>query len=149
MSVLSIRRYQESDAAGFRALIEAENQRKGESTDPVELFERLLNDPTLIGWAILEDGLFAGHVGLVWRTGQVEPELNYVVSKAYRGRGLATAAVKLFVDEVRDELGLDRLLATVDVDNPASARVLEKAGFNFERQEVDEEGPYWVYFRRF
>ena len=33
--------------------------------------------------------------------------------------------------------------------DPTSAEFLEKAGFNFERQEVDEEGPYWVYFRRF
>ncbi|KAG8370227.1 hypothetical protein BUALT_Bualt14G0095100 [Buddleja alternifolia] len=57
-------------------------------------------------------------------------ELGYVIGSNYWGKGIATRAVKRAANEVFVEWGhLERLEAVVDVENPASQRVLEKAGF--------------------
>lgn len=61
-------------------------------------------------------------------------ELGYVLGSGYWGRGIATEAVRMAVAEVfggaRPEL--ERMEAVVDVENMASQRVLEKAGFRRE-----------------
>jgi RimJ/RimL family protein N-acetyltransferase len=60
-------------------------------------------------------------------------ELGYVLARAHWGRGVATAAVKRTLATVFGEVqGLERVEALVDVANPASQRVLEKAGFTRE-----------------
>jgi len=51
------------------------------------------------------------------------------VAQARNGRGIATTAVKLVVREAFMVLGLHRVEAGTLVDNVASQRVLEKAGF--------------------
>jgi RimJ/RimL family protein N-acetyltransferase len=56
-------------------------------------------------------------------------ELGYVLGRAYWGRGYATEAVGALLDHAR-ALGLRQLEAYSFVENPASARVLEKAAFD-------------------
>lgn len=59
--------------------------------------------------------------------------IGYRIAYDYWGKGIATEALKLTVKSVFEELGyLERLEAIADVDNPASQRVLEKAGFRKE-----------------
>ena len=55
-------------------------------------------------------------------------ELGYWVARPYWGRGFATEACDALVDIAR-ALGLASLEGSHFVDNPASARVLEKLGF--------------------
>ncbi|XP_062209047.1 uncharacterized protein LOC133910799 [Phragmites australis] len=60
-------------------------------------------------------------------------ELGYVLARAHWGKGVATAAVRRALGAVFAEVGrLARVEAPVDVDNPASQRVAEKAGFRRE-----------------
>ena len=59
-------------------------------------------------------------------------ELGYVVTRAARGRGVATAAVRLLADWVLREWCPARMQLTTSVDNPASQRVAERAGFRRE-----------------
>ncbi|XP_058086417.1 uncharacterized protein LOC131233647 [Magnolia sinica] len=57
-------------------------------------------------------------------------ELGYVLASKYWGQGIATRAVKMVIDSIFVEWPhLERLEALVDVENPGSQRVLEKAGF--------------------
>lgn len=67
-----------------------------------------------------------GTCGLAERNGQAE--LGYWIARPYWGKGIATEAAKAMVDAAR-ALGHQRLLASHFVDNPASGRVLRKAGF--------------------
>ena len=59
-------------------------------------------------------------------------ELGYWLAEPRWGRGVMTAAVRVFVPACLEEFQLDRIFATTSSKNPASARVLEKAGFAFE-----------------
>ena len=59
-------------------------------------------------------------------------ELGYWLAEPLWGRGIMTAAVRAFVPACLAAFDLDRMFATASSKNPASARVLEKAGFTFE-----------------
>lgn len=67
-----------------------------------------------------------GGVGLN-RTDTV-PELGYWIARDHWGRGYASEAAKA-VTALARTLGHERVAATHFIDNPASGRVLEKAGF--------------------
>lgn len=53
---------------------------------------------------------------------------GYVLAKPFWGRGLMTEALKHLVDWSLDQPDVFRAYAVCDVDNPSSARVMEKAG---------------------
>jgi ribosomal-protein-alanine N-acetyltransferase len=59
-------------------------------------------------------------------------ELGYVLARQYWRRGYMTEAVKSLIDKAFKYPGVYRVWAVCDVDNAASARVLEKAGMQRE-----------------
>jgi RimJ/RimL family protein N-acetyltransferase len=81
-----------------------------------------------------EDGFLVGAIGVMRHTGKGahRGELGYWLAKAYRGRGVMTRAVQAVVAYGFATLGLQRLEATAFTHNPASQRVLERAGFTRE-----------------
>ena len=88
-------------------------------------------DPVLPSFLIFErtSGApqFVGACGLGRRpSGSVE--LGYWIARAHWGRGFATEAGMALIDIAR-ALGLANLEGSHFLDNPASARVLEKLGF--------------------
>lgn len=64
--------------------------------------------------------------------------LGYLLAEAVWGRGYATELVTGLVEALKTEAPL-RILAGVARDNPASARVLEKAGFHSADDQPDPE----------
>lgn len=56
-------------------------------------------------------------------------EVGYWLGRTFRGRGLATEAVRAALRWAEADWGKRAVLSNHFVDNPASARVLEKAGF--------------------
>jgi RimJ/RimL family protein N-acetyltransferase len=58
--------------------------------------------------------------------------IGYWIAAAHRRRGYVTEAVRAIIDYGFGELGLNRVHAECHGDNPASARVLEKAGMTHE-----------------
>ena len=88
-------------------------------------------DPVLPSFLIFErtSGApqLAGACGLGRRpSGSVE--LGYWIARAHWGRGFATEAGRALI-EIARALGLANLEGSHFLDNPASARVLEKLGF--------------------
>lgn len=59
-------------------------------------------------------------------------QVGYVVDKAHWGKGFATAAVRRIVATLEATPTISRIWATCALENFASARVLEKAGFTRE-----------------
>jgi RimJ/RimL family protein N-acetyltransferase len=69
-------------------------------------------------------------------------ELGYWIGRPYWGRGYATAGARLVLSFGFGELGLRSIRATCLTTNAASARVLEKLGFEFEGPgPADSRGP--------
>ena len=74
------------------------------------------------------DGL-AGLVGFQRSEGEVLVEVGYWYGRPCWGRGYATEALAAALGRAGGEWGLRALASGHFVDNPASGRVLEKAGF--------------------
>ena len=56
-------------------------------------------------------------------------EVGYVIDPAHAGRGYATESLGAVVRHAFEDWGVRKLCACYFLDNPASGRVLEKAGF--------------------
>lgn len=70
-------------------------------------------------------------------------EIGYWLGRQYWGRGIATAAVRATTAWAFASFDLRRIYAGVFDGNPASARVLEKAGYTLEgrlRRSVFKDG---------
>jgi len=83
--------------------------------------------------AARDDGELLGSIALahfVWLHGR--SEVGYWLARAARGAGHATRAVRLICGWGFDALGLERIELHAAVDNPASQRVAERAGFSRE-----------------
>ena len=59
-------------------------------------------------------------------------EMGYCMSQAYWGQGLMPEALKTVMDYLFDTVGLNRIAACHDANNPKSGRVMEKAGMKLE-----------------
>jgi RimJ/RimL family protein N-acetyltransferase len=69
--------------------------------------------------------------------------LGYWLGEKFWGRGIMSEVVAAFTDFCFENFPLRRIYAEVFANNPASARVLEKAGFIFEgrlRNNVVKDG---------
>ena len=62
-------------------------------------------------------------------------ELGYWLGEEYWGRGIATRAVRAVSRWAFENFPLERIQARVFSSNPASCRVLEKAGFTYEGRQ--------------
>ena len=81
------------------------------------------------------DGFLVGGIGLLLATDgrrRHRGELGYWLTKPYRGQGVMTRAVSAMIAYGFDTLGLKRIEATAFTHNPASQRVLERAGLSRE-----------------
>ncbi len=91
-------------------------------------------------WIIEVGGQPAGWMTLVatnWEHGLAE--LGYALSTPFQRRGIAPRAIKQLLDELFTNTRLQRIEARCSVENTASARVLERTGF-------EREGTLRAYF---
>ncbi len=81
--------------------------------------------------AIVVDGEAVGGIGVKAEGGQTRRfgEIGYWLGEAHWSKGIATEAVRLVTPHAFEKLAVQRIQATVRESNPASARVLEKAGY--------------------
>jgi RimJ/RimL family protein N-acetyltransferase len=75
-----------------------------------------------------------GGISLFEREQHRRAELGYWCAIDFWGRGYATEAVRAVIEYGFRALALNRVHAECHGDNPASRRVLEKAGMTFEGQ---------------
>lgn len=74
-------------------------------------------------------GLVVGSIGLFWPPADGELEIGYGIVASRRGRGYATEATVAMTAHAFTAPGVRAVHAEVELSNPPSARVLEKAGF--------------------
>jgi len=82
-------------------------------------------------YAIAVGGEVVGGIGVTLGDDveRYSAEIGYWLGVEHWGRGIATAALAAMTEHAMRAFGLIRVFALPMVSNPASARVLEKAGF--------------------
>jgi [ribosomal protein S5]-alanine N-acetyltransferase len=94
----------------------------------------VLKDTQNINLAIELDGKVVGSIGFfpfddVYR---LSGEIGYWLAEPHWGKGIVTEAVTVLTDYIFQHSDIVRIQAEVFQQNPASARVLEKAGYKRE-----------------
>jgi RimJ/RimL family protein N-acetyltransferase len=78
-------------------------------------------------------GRYAGNIalhGIDWVNAQAK--IGYRIARWTRGQGVATSAVRSVTSWAIGTLGLHRIVLTHGVENAASCRIAQKAGFELE-----------------
>ena len=86
-------------------------------------WRRLIDDPTVDARTIRADGAIVGSVARWFEDGT--PEITVWIDPGHWGEGIATRAIRLFLDALRER----PVRARVAADNSGSIAVLEKLGF--------------------
>jgi RimJ/RimL family protein N-acetyltransferase len=99
----------------------------------------------ITNFAIDIDGGAVGAIGLVLKEDvfRRSAEIGYWLGEEFWGRGIVTQAVRAVTDYAFATFDLCRVYAGVFEWNPASMRVLEKAGYEFEcrmKKSVTKDG---------
>jgi RimJ/RimL family protein N-acetyltransferase len=108
---------------------------EGHSTENPSALCAIRAEDTVVGWAVTNLHDVRAHVA----------HIGYYVLPDYWGNGYASEAAQLLVAYAFDELNAHRVEASVQADNPASKRVLEKLGFQQEGTKRDayyKQGEY-------
>ena len=85
--------------------------------------------------SVFADGQLVGSISVERKAGEeyAVGELGYMILTPWWSRGIGTEAVRQMCRIAYEELGLERITATVFEGNRASERVLEKNRFRLER----------------
>ncbi|TXJ00840.1 MAG: N-acetyltransferase [Chryseobacterium cucumeris] len=92
-----------------------------------------------------KEGQIIGAIGLHDRDDD-KAELGYWIGIPYWNKGYITEAAKAIIDFGFNELKLNKIFATHFPHNPASGRIMEKAGMEQEAvliKEVKKDGEYF------
>lgn len=111
-----------------------------------ERWIQIANPTTSIAnFAIVVEGAAVGGIGLALKDDvfRRSAEIGYWLGEEYWGRGIVTEAAHAVTDYAFATFDLCRVYAGVFEWNPASMRVLEKAGYEFEcrmRKSITKDG---------
>jgi len=102
--------------------------------------------PSTFAIALRDSGKVVGTIGFMWvQTDNRSAEVGYSLSRAYWNQGLMSEALRAVVEFGFEKLGLNRIEAQHECDNPASGRVMQHAGMCHEgtlRQRIYNKGRY-------
>ena len=77
-----------------------------------------------------------------WRD-YADPEIGWWLARAYWGRGLATEAALVALQDAFERVNLERIVSIALPENSASIRIMKKLGLRFEC-EFDRDGQHLV-----
>jgi len=86
------------------------------------------------------DGRIVGECGLFKPESVSQPAIRYVLAVAHWGRGHASEAAAATLADAFPRSPFDRISGFVERENPASHRVLQKAGFQLDRTLESAKG---------
>ena len=61
--------------------------------------------------------------------------IGYIINKKYWNQGLTAEANRAVIELAFEKIGMNKLTALHDKDNPASGKVMEKSGMHFSHEE--------------
>ena len=122
-------------------------------TDAKKFLTQVIQNQPRVVFAIATEEEAIGTIGLMLGTDvhRFTAELGYWLAEQFWNKGIMTSAVKKLSDYAFDRFFLYLIYAEPYATNPASARVLEKAGFNREgilKSNVFKDGRVlhqWLY----
>lgn len=101
----------------------------------LDIWTKQYSAPTFYQWAIelKEIGQPIGSISVVNYDDRVDMvEIGFCIGKKWWGRGIMTESFRAVIDYLFAEVGVQRIEAGHDPNNPASGAVQEKCGLKYE-----------------
>ena len=113
----------------------ATNRNLEETRNNIALFY-LANPLGRWGIELKETGDFIGTIDLhKIRLDLKTAAIGYVIHKKYWNQGYTTEANRAVLELAFEEIGMNKIVALHDADNPASGRVMQKSGMIFSHED--------------
>ena len=154
---LIVRKFRDADAAPLYENHKDEKVRKwfpnecyadeAEALDAIRLYANRVDGgrlPFVLALELKETGELIADTGVSEVDGHPEEtEIGYCVGEKYRGKGYASELLEAISGFVFSRFGIRTIYGRVVHGNGASARVLEKSGYRFVKEEFGaEDDPY-------
>lgn len=116
----------------------------------VEYYAELQQHRSLSVYGVFEknDKCMIGACGFNPGEAEDEAELIYHFAKPYWGKGFATEAARACISYARSVQSIERIVASIDPQNVASGKILEKLGFLYEgmkwHEDLQQDEPTYV-----
>lgn len=113
-----------------------------ETAELLTIWEEEAKKPTFYNWAVVckDCNEVIGSIGMVdVNEYHSQADVGYIIRKDHWGKGIMTECLRRVIQYCVEELNFNRLEACHAVENPASGRVMKKAG-------MKEEGVKRQYF---
>ena len=97
----------------------------------VKWFKRMIEDPTIIQYILMDDDIPVGQIRL--NIDGNEAEIGYSVDAKFRGKGYGHKVLKLIAEEVKNNhYGIKSLIAKVKPENMVSNQLFTSEGYILE-----------------
>ena len=117
---------------GDKKVRELEDARQYILNGPVASYER--NGFGLYLVELRESHTPMGMCGLIQREELPDPDIGFAFLPEFWNKGFAFEAATAVLQDARERLRLERILAITSLDNEASIGLLQRLGFTFERE---------------
>ncbi|MCL1916744.1 MAG: GNAT family N-acetyltransferase [Peptococcaceae bacterium] len=94
------------------------------------------NDSYIWGFVMKETGALFGSGGLIWEEKWGLFQVGYNIMKTHWNQGYTTEAMRGVLTFATENLGIKKVAGGHAKDNLASAKVIEKLGFVYDRDEM-------------
>ena len=108
--------------------------RKYKMSDAENMFKNYANDePSTYNWAIEYEGEIIGGISAMFVDDMRRNcEAGYCIGYDFWNKGITSEALSAIINYLFNEVGMHRIMAKHDVENPASGEVMKKCGMTFE-----------------
>lgn len=96
----------------------------------------ILSDNYIWGFVLKETGELFGSGGLIWEEGCQLYQVGYNIKKTHWNHGYTTEAMKAILNFAVTNMGIKKVAGGHAKENLASAKVLEKLGFVYDRDDI-------------
>lgn len=93
-------------------------------------------DNYIWGFVLKETGELFGSGGLIWEEDYQLYQVGYNIKESHWNRGYTTEAMRAILEFAATDLGILKVAGGHAKENLASAKVLEKLGFAYDRDDV-------------
>jgi ribosomal-protein-alanine N-acetyltransferase len=94
------------------------------------------SDNYIWGFVLKDTGELFGSGGLIWENGCQLYQVGYNIKRSHWNNGYTTEAMKAILGFAIESLGINRVAGGHAKENLASAKVIEKLGFVYDRDDI-------------
>ncbi len=111
--------------------------------------QKIIDNPAINYWIvnIRDQKKPVGVISFIKRDYLTHHDIGFAFLNQHKKRGYAFEAASVVIDDALQNFGHTQILATTIRSNSKSIQLLQKLGFNFYKEIVHEQEPFFIFVR--